>query len=132
MTFLGLAFTSVRPGTVHFFLVPILSLFCLQSGRPDLKFTGSEGKPLPHLTLLLRVVRRSRSGHLHARLRLVCLLYGRGVSLPDLDLVVLLDDGAAWAPVRDAAVVEAAALDVVALPDLAALEHRVAVRQDIC
>lgn len=76
---------------------------------------------------------RSRSWHLHAGLWLVALLDGRscsGVLLPGLDLVVLLDDSAAGAPERYAAVVEAAALDIITLAYLAALEQRIAGREE--
>ena len=72
--------------------------------------------------------RGSRGGHLHTGLGDIALLDGLGaVLLADADLVVLLDDGAAGAPVRRAAVVKPAALDVVALTDLAALEHRITI-----
>lgn len=51
--------------------------------------------------------------------------YGLGVALTDLDLVVLLNERAAWAPIRHAAVVESAACDVIALSDLGSLQHAV-------
>lgn len=70
---------------------------------------------------------RNRCGHLHAGLGGVALVDGLGVALSDLNLVILLDNSTARAPVRHTTIVTAAALDVVALSDLPALEHRVAV-----
>jgi len=63
--------------------------------------------------------------HMHAGLGLVALDDGRCVLLPVLDLVVLLDEGAARAPERHAAIVASAALDVVSFADLTTLDHGV-------
>lgn len=56
---------------------------------------------------------------------MLTLRYRLGVTLAHLDLVILLDQRAARAPVRNAAVVEAAAFDLITLADLASLHQRV-------
>lgn len=65
--------------------------------------------------------------HAHGRRGLVLVVDGdaRGDGEAGLDLVVLLDDGAAGAPVRRAAVTHGAAGDLEAVADLGTLHHGV-------
>ena len=63
-------------------------------------------------------------------LRLVSLRDGGVVACAEGDLAVLLDESAAQAAVRGAAVGAARALDVVSLADLASLDHVVAAREE--
>lgn len=77
------------------------------------------------LLLLLLVMLRLLLRHDHALLvGLVALGDGTGGGAGD-DLLVMLDDGTARAPVGSAAVGGTVALDAVALPDLGPLEHGV-------
>ena len=113
------------------------------ASRPYVLLSHTVGKPSG-------VVRARRSvlgglGHLHARLGLVALGGGVAGGHASLDLLVLLDQGAAGAlekktsvrgarewgrcgtyPVRHAAVARAVALDAELLADLGALHHYVA------
>jgi hypothetical protein len=76
--------------------------------------------------LLAGVLRRLR-GHLHTLLVRLVTLHDRTRSDALLDLLVLLDKGAAGAPVGCAAIAGTVALDAEALPDLVSLEHRIAI-----
>lgn len=79
------------------------------------------------LRLRRRICGRGRRlGDDHAGLLLVLVVDGAGGGAQaGLDLVVLLDDGAAVAPKRRAAVAEAGPRDAEALADLGPLQHRV-------
>lgn len=62
--------------------------------------------------------------HLHGRLGLVPLsYYGLGVPLANQNLVILLDEGATRAPVRNTAVASTAAFDLVSLADFISLHQ---------
>lgn len=79
------------------------------------------------LLLLLVVLLLLRLGHNHALLvGLVALGDGAAGGTGD-NLLVVLDESAACAPVGDTAVAGTVALDSVALPDLTTLDHGVTV-----
>lgn len=79
--------------------------------------------------VLLLLLRRGGRGHVHTLLLSLVALGDGTLREASLDLVVLLDEGAAETPVADAAVTHAAALNAEPLTDLTSLHHGVAAQK---